>query len=284
MQKTSFPFEILINDDASTDGTADILYRYQAEHPELIRCLYQKENRYSKGLRNFPILQKMARGRYIALCEGDDYWTDPLKLQKQVDFLETHPECNICFHQVLRQYENSDKLPDVFPKFTENKILNKDYLYLGCLITSCSVLFRNIILSGEYLNRPEKLKNGDWVKFVFLAQHGDIGYLNDLMSVYRIHSNGIWSGSSEIQRAESIIQTFEFFKKENEIKKNCVFYISMFDAYFRAASLNFNSGENEIGNEYLIKCLTIIHRTSFAHFRKLLSFFVKKNYSFIIKS
>ena len=93
LQKTTFSFEILIHDDASTDNSENIIREYQALYPDIIKPIIQTENQYSKGVDinltyNFP----RVKGKYIAICEGDDYWTDPLKLQKQVDFLEAHPE------------------------------------------------------------------------------------------------------------------------------------------------------------------------------------------------
>ena len=94
VQKTNFPIEILIHDDASTDGTADIIREYEAQYPDIIKPIYQTENQYSKGINpGFEFLFPRARGKYIALCEGDDYWTDTLKLQKQVEFLEGNKEC-----------------------------------------------------------------------------------------------------------------------------------------------------------------------------------------------
>lgn len=101
MQKANFPIEILIHDDASTDGTQDIIREYEVKYPNIIKPIYQKENQYSKGVKvslvyNYP----RAKGKYIALCEGDDYWTDPYKLQKQVDFLESHPDYVMCSHDV----------------------------------------------------------------------------------------------------------------------------------------------------------------------------------------
>lgn len=99
LQKINFSFEILIHDDASTDNSGNIIREYQALYPNIIKPIIQTENQYSKGTDinltyNFP----RAKGKYIAICEGDDYWTDPCKLQKQVDFLETHSEYNLCCH------------------------------------------------------------------------------------------------------------------------------------------------------------------------------------------
>lgn len=98
-QQTDFPFEVLIHDDCSTDGTTEIIREYEAKYPEIIKPMYETENQYSLGkpigtqVWNLP----RAQGKYIALCEGDDYWTDPLKLQKQVDFLESHPDFGMCY-------------------------------------------------------------------------------------------------------------------------------------------------------------------------------------------
>ncbi|WP_183308060.1 glycosyltransferase family 2 protein [Dysgonomonas hofstadii] len=100
MQKTSFPFEILIHDDASTDSTASVIREYEERYPGIIKPIYQKENQYKKGIANTPTYQfPRVRGKYIAFCEGDDYWIDEYKLQKQVDFLESHPDYSLCSHR-----------------------------------------------------------------------------------------------------------------------------------------------------------------------------------------
>ena len=102
MQQTNFPIEIIIHDDASTDNTANIIREYQGKHPHLIKTILQRENQYSAmGFGFISNVFKEAQGKYIALCEGDDYWTDPLKLQKQVDFLEANPDFAICFHNAV---------------------------------------------------------------------------------------------------------------------------------------------------------------------------------------
>ena len=100
MQKTDFPFEVLIHDDASTDRTGEIIREYEKKYPHIIKPIYQTENQYSKGIKNISGLFNFprAQGRYIAMCEGDDYFTDPYKLKKQVEYLDAHPDCSLCFH------------------------------------------------------------------------------------------------------------------------------------------------------------------------------------------
>jgi glycosyltransferase involved in cell wall biosynthesis len=98
MQKTNFNYEILIQDDASKDKTPEIIKKYEMQYPDIIRPVYQKENQYSKGIQVLDFYQDIAKGKYIAVCEGDDYWTDPNKLQRQVDYMEKNQDCSACVH------------------------------------------------------------------------------------------------------------------------------------------------------------------------------------------
>ena len=116
MQKTNFEYEILISDDASTDNTTQIIKEYEKKYPEIIKVIYQKENQYSKGIAPSMFLYEIAQGKYLSFCEGDDYWTDENKLQKQVDFLEENKEYYAVYHNVRVVDKNG------------NKIKNKKYL------------------------------------------------------------------------------------------------------------------------------------------------------------
>ena len=111
-QKTDFPFEVLVNDDASTDSTGDIIREYAAKYPDVIRPFYQKENLYSRRINLYDVVFFPAcRGEYIAVCEGDDYWNDPEKLQLQVDWLDAHPEYSACVHNSIGRFtDQPDKV------------------------------------------------------------------------------------------------------------------------------------------------------------------------------
>ena len=202
MQKTTFPVEILIHDDASTDKTASIVREYEEKYPQLIKPIYQTENQYSKRDGSIDRIQRgRARGKYVALCEGDDYWTDPLKLQKQVDFMEVNPDCSLCFHasKNIRNNDPNDYIlhkPKKIPK--DNKFEMKHaILGGGGFMATNSMLFHRKYIQ----DRPawmEKTPVGDAPLMLLLASKGKIGYIDEVMSVYRIMSSSTsWSASMQ---------------------------------------------------------------------------------------
>lgn len=198
MQKTNFPFEVLIHDDASTDGTADIIREYEAKYPDIIKPIYQTENQYSKGVDVSFINFLRIQGEYVALCEGDDYWTDPLKLQKQVDFLDNHPDCSMCFHTAEETWENEPDRRDFIPKgkfYKSNQtIFDADDLIHGLWIATASSVFRWVFHDKETLESWPKVINGDTYLFFLHAKYGKIGYIKEVMSVRRHQPTGIWQG------------------------------------------------------------------------------------------
>jgi glycosyltransferase involved in cell wall biosynthesis len=187
MQKTDFVFEILVHEDASTDNTAKILKEYEVKYPHLFRCVYQTENQFKKQNTLINILFPMARGKYIALCEGDDYWIDPLKLQKQVDFLEKNSKYNFS----VSSYHTIDKkgrieMGESFRKKTNN-LLIRDYITKRFSQTS-TFLFRNNL---EFPSWFEEIYAGDQGIVLLVTKDKKIKYHNDVFSVYRLHRNGI---------------------------------------------------------------------------------------------
>lgn len=187
MQKTNFPFEILIHDDASTDGTADIIREYQAEYPDLIKPILREKNLYSQGIRcinRFNI--ERAHGKYIAFCEGDDFWTDPLKLQKQADFLETHPDYGLvssdffAFRQKDGQCVNFSQSPIMDGNCFLDIVTEKKRVQT---LTVC--MRKNIFFSREKLD-PAKYFLGDQYFILTAALKSKIYCFPQKMGVYRI--------------------------------------------------------------------------------------------------
>lgn len=192
IQKTNFGFEVLIHDDASTDGTEEIIREYEAKYPDIIKPLYEEENQWVKGRRgsavfNFP----RAKGKYIALCEGDDYWIDPLKLQKQVDFLEANPEYVLTCHRYkVLDHEKKIWSGDNADKLFKGDIkgFTFDYSIKHWITKTLTLVFRKDALF-EY----EKYKglSRDTVLIYFLMKNG-LGYcFNDISGVYRLNNGGV---------------------------------------------------------------------------------------------
>lgn len=203
-QKTSFPFEILVHDDASTDKTPEIIREYEAAYPNIIKPIYQTQNQYSRGVRISDTFQfPRARGKYIAMCEGDDYWVDPLKLQIQVDFLEQNPSYAVCY---------TDCTP-----FDEHGLVQVDFLgarrdleavdlQRGAIIFTLTACFRNVVQAG-----PRDFacaEYGDVTVWTRLGDHGKGKYLPQIKpSMYRIHGGGVHSRQSELKREKMRFNT-----------------------------------------------------------------------------
>ena len=197
MQKTNFPYEVIIHDDASTDGTADIIREYEKKYPNIIKPIYQTENQWSIG-KNIgrEIVFPQVRGEYVLSCESDDYFTDENKLQKQIDFLDTHPDYSICFHPVTVKYEDKTQPDEVFPSNNLLKELGEisfDSLLRCNFMQTNSVVYRWRFHKDSLSLLPDYILPGDWFLHLLHAQVGKIGFLPDIMSVYRKHQGGVWS-------------------------------------------------------------------------------------------
>lgn len=196
-QQTDFSYEIVIGDDGSTDRAPAIIRAYAEKYPDKIRAYLHPENlgpkepREFAGRNNVLHLLKACRGEYVALCEGDDYWTDPYKLQKQVDFLDVHPEFAICHHNVRVIYE--DGSPAHLFNAPDQKAISTidDLLADRWFIATASLLYRNYFLTEDFADWHAKAAAGDWALVLQLAARGNIGYLPEVMGVYRKHRSGL---------------------------------------------------------------------------------------------
>lgn len=214
MQVTSFRVMIHIHDDASTDKTAKVINSYVQKYPNLFQTIFQKENKRSQGIKpRYEILYpSITNSKYIANCDGDDYWTDPLKLQKQVDFLEANENYSMCgaVAQCIRQTSEKREFFGDFIRAKKSILKVEDFLS-GYSVHTSTVVFRQ-----KMLQIPDwfvHLSNGDVCLFALIAEKGPVRFINDPVSVYRVNDNGIWSSASLEKRYYSFKITANHLNK-----------------------------------------------------------------------
>ena len=255
-QKTDFQYEVIVNDDASTDNTASIIREYQEKYPEIVKPIFQKENQYSRGISVIDIMVNASSGKYIATCEGDDYWIDERKLQKQVDFMESHPECSMFGHA--------------------NNIVKQDgeYLRTRC---DCKKGFVNLINDGGYMHFATRVakrevyttfpavltkKYYEGVAYIYYAHALGKVYFDDTpMSVWRLNENSV---------THSIYLGQE---KVKEIVKDYIGFYKRFDSYTKG---HFNSGLQKRSSEQIVdliqKCVKTLTKNDYRELKKEFGF------------
>lgn len=192
MQKTSFKFEAIVHDDASTDGSAAIIREFAERYPNIIKPIYETVNQYSKHDGSLTTIMTNALiGKYIAICEGDDYWLDPLKLQKQVTFLESNPKYSLCFHKakVIREKGvNPNSVKGLYENLEQRQYSGQEILATWTIPTA-SVLYRNI--KTDKFPNDKRFIYGDIVLFLWLCDQGNAYCLKGIMSIYRKTMGGV---------------------------------------------------------------------------------------------
>lgn len=246
MQKTNFPFEVLIGDDASTDGTADIIREYAKKYPQIIKPVLRKKNVGAQH--NSVDMLKRVNAKYLVLCEGDDYWTDALKLQTQVDFLDAHPDCNGCWHNAEIKKEpdvkkwNTDFFfpadkngrqfwPNSIQTFDKNKGQYKIPDILDGPIATASIVYRY-----KKMKYPQWFANamaGDRAMHCFMLRDKYFAYIDKTMSVYRVSKTGAW------------------FNKNNN--KNVCKEMAEWFAFINNINKTLGSKYNDVFKEYLTR-------------------------------
>ena len=192
MQKTTFPFEVLVHDDASTDRTAEVIREYEIKYPDIIKPIYSTENQYSKNDGSLDRIQYgRVQGKYIALCEGDDYWTDPLKLQKQYDLLESHPEIDIC--ATAAKTEKNGEITGQIAPVTKDTIISLQEVILGGggFVATASLMYRTSIQKNPlpFFN----VLRLDYTTQIAGSIRGGMLYLAEDTCVYRLATVGSWT-------------------------------------------------------------------------------------------
>ncbi len=255
IQKTTFPIEIIVHDDASADGTRNIINEFAKKYPEIIRPVFQESNQLKSDIGLYQIYTKyvfpLAKGKYIAICEGDDFWSDQAKLQIQIDFMEKQPECTVCFHKagILKNGEtNFDIYKDYHKRilngrseFTFNDLLQDN------VIPNCSVVYRNT--RTEFPDLFGNIIFPDWPLHLIYAKNGKLGYINKFMAVHHDHESGLWNGNSMINKTKSIISFYIDLLSYLEAQYHPTIY-TMLDRYSHGFEpVDFGS-DFEIGYSY----------------------------------
>lgn len=203
-QETSFPIELVVGEDCSTDSTRSILLDFQRSHPDRIRLLLHENN--IGAPENHAETFDACRGEFVAFLDGDDYWTDSTKLQRQVDALVANPHWSMCFHVVRRVHQDGSSRPKLYPRnWTREEAFIEDLIKENFMST-CSIVFRNCLF-GPLPPWQRMVVPGDWATSLLNAEHGPIGFVPGVMADYRIHDQGVWS---QKEKAEQIAATFDF--------------------------------------------------------------------------
>ena len=188
MQETQYSYEILINDDKSTDSSAAILREYEKKYPDMIKVEYQEKNLYSQGLYPNTLLLQKAQGKYIALCEGDDFWIDPHKLQKQIHFMEQHPEYSMTGHSAYVAYEDGVLMPGIQCPYGQERDVSAEEILSGWRLPTASLVYRRSAQKELVVPYRKGARVGDFCLGFYLALQGKVHFFTEPMSVYRYMS------------------------------------------------------------------------------------------------
>ena len=262
MQETDFPFEIIVHDDCSTDNTVNILEEYAKKYPTIIKLILQKENQHSKGIKPTAAPFEKAAGKYIAICEGDDYWIDPLKLQIQLDEMRKIENCQISFHSAIDIWEDKSKKDEITTKQADgNKLFTTREVILGGggFCPTVSLVFEK----DAVMNLPRWYENapfGDYFLQIFGSLKGGALYIDRPMAVYRRNVAGSWSSmmlniekrEKQFERMNVTLDEMDrYFERKfhSEIKKiESDWYLDM--AYSYLYNNDFNKFDQTVSQSY----------------------------------
>ena len=262
-QQTTFPYEIIIGEDESQDGTREICIEYAEKYPNLIRLFLRSRKDVihvdNRPTGRFNLIQslKAARGKYIAMCEGDDYWTDPCKLQKQVNFLEANPDYVLCHHDAV-MIDSDDQV------IQESMVLNKqkrDLSPIGVVknpeFVTATVCYRNVLskMPPEFM----KVRGGDTFLFSILGLYGKARYVDNVkVSCYRRHSTGVWSSLSKLESLKHMANIrYWLGKYYARIGKKRYAYYYLGQYHMRTGMINYHTGYKKNARKHMVRSLRL---------------------------
>ncbi|MCF6279737.1 MAG: glycosyltransferase [Flavobacteriaceae bacterium] len=225
MQQTTFPFEIILGEDKSSDDTRRICKEYAEKHPSKIKLSLRSRDdvvyMFGKPTGRYNMIKNLeiSSGKYIAICEGDDYWTDPLKLQKQIDFLEKTPKAVGSFHNSVCVDKDSEIIEKQYFKDTDKLFYTQE---------ECLKSLHSSYSTGSLVFRANAIKNrlddfskigSDFILDILITNDGELCYMDENMSAYRIHSGGIWQGNTSIHNQKVIIERYMFLYDNEKYRK-----------------------------------------------------------------
>jgi len=250
-QKVAFDYNIVIGEDSSTDDTRSIVSDFHRRYPNRIVPLFR--NRNLGAMRNLRDTLAACTGEYVALLEGDDYWTNDHKLQKQVDFLDAHPESAMCCHRVRFLDETGRTDDNIFPSVPAGSYTIQDLLTENFVMTCSTVLRRSLI--GLLPRWFVRLKLGDWPLFALVARHGNIELMDETMARYRVHAGGIWTSLSRLTRMKACTRMLKALDKHFGYQYTDIIRETIARPYLEMAMAAQVNGERMDTAKYLYTCL-----------------------------
>ncbi len=277
-QEVNFQYEVIVGDDASKDKTPEIITEYQKKYPDIIKPMLHPVNMGGFGKNNTLATLEVCQGKYIAAMDGDDYWTNPQKLQKQVDFLDQNPEFVACFHNALIHFEDGSH-PDEFVNddtqraiTTIEDLVGEDEVWY---MATSAVMFRNGILK-DYPKWFHESKSGDIPRYILLGKHGKFFYINEVMSVYRKNGGGMsfTDGKQDADFLFNRIGMYRGIDKELDFKFHKTINKNIARYYLMLANSIQYSDNWLLSRFYALKSLWLSRPNNSVHFKKVFQNFV----------
>lgn len=282
MQKVNFSWELIIADDFSTDGTKEIVLDYKKKYPEFIKLILQEKN--VGAAQNWIKLMNSPKSKYIAYFEGDDYWTDPYKLQKQVNFLEDNENCNYVFTKNLVLRKDGSFYTKFKDEFTLPALFDLNYLLkINIMPATQSVVFRKSMLPQEFPAFLNKTSNGDWALLFLIAHKGTIGFINEYTCVYR-EGVGVISNTNNIYKFKNGLELNKQLNKYTLYKFD--YHIGNYDFHYENITYSYFENKHRIQGLYyfLLKIIYSFYKNKILDFHKNNFVFIKHSIKLLFKS